>query len=102
MDVPLQRNIRIGNVTVGLIGLDIALAQLADMKISEDDAVKFLFEQVSQKNYIPEHAVNIYLKALRQEFIRYRNQEKSDSSGLIIRVLDDCRCDEDQEVGLGA
>ena len=87
MDVPLQRNIRIGNVTVGLIGLDIALAQLADRKISEDDAVKFLFEQVSQKNYIPEHAVNIYLKALRQEFIRYRNQEKSDSSGLIIRVL---------------
>ena len=87
MDTPLQRTIRIGNVTVGLLGLDIALVQLSGMEISEDDAVEFLFEQVSRKNYIPQHAVKPYKEALRKEYRHYRNQDKSDSHGLTIRVL---------------
>ena len=88
MDTPLQRTIRIGNATVGLLGLDVALAQLAAKKISEDDAVKFLYEQVSQKNYIPEQAVKPYKEALRREYRRYFDLGgKTAGHGLTIRIL---------------
>ena len=88
MDTPLQRTIRIGNATVGLLGLDVALAQLAAKKISEDDAVKFLYEQVSQKNYIPEQAVKPYKEALRREYRRYFDLgEKTAGHSLTIRIL---------------
>jgi hypothetical protein len=87
MDSPLQKTIRIGHVTVGLLGLNVALAQLSDKKISEDDAVKFLFEQVRQKNYIPEQAIKHYKDALLYEYRRYFNLETPDMPGLTIRVL---------------
>ena len=47
MDIPLQRTIRIGNATVGLLGLDVALAQLSGKEITEDEAVRFLYDQVN-------------------------------------------------------
>jgi len=87
MDTPLQKTIRIGNATVGLIGLNVALAQLAGKDIPEDEAVRFLYEQVRRKNYIPAQAVEPYLDALRHEYRRYFNLEKSASPGLTIRVL---------------
>lgn len=87
MDSPLQRTIRIGNVTVGLLGLDVALAQLSGRDISDDAAVKFLYEQVSRKNYIPRQAVKPYKEALRREYRRYFNLEDIDKEGLTIRVL---------------
>ena len=87
MDEPLQRTIRIGNATVGLLGLNIALTQLSGREISEDDAVKFLYEQVRRKNYIPEQAIKPYKEALRREYRRYFNLEKSALQGLTIRVL---------------
>ena len=87
MDTPLQRTIRIGNATVGLLGLDVALAQLTSKGISEDDAVDFLYDQVSRKNYIPEQAIKPYREALRREYRRYYNLEKSAVPGLTIRIL---------------
>ena len=87
MDAPLQKTIRIGNATVGLLGLNVALAQLSGKDISEDDAVKFLYEQVSRKNYIPDQAVIPYKEALRREYRRYFNMEESVRQGLTIRVL---------------
>ena len=87
MESPLQRTIRIGNVTVGLLGLDIALVDLVGKDLSEDDAVNFLYQRVSQKNYIPEPAVEPYKEALRREYRRYFNLEESAGTGLTIRVL---------------
>jgi hypothetical protein len=87
MDAPLQRTIRIGSATVGLLGLNAALAQLSGKEISEDDAVKFLYEQVRGKNYIPEQAIEPYKEALRKEYRRYFNMEESAGQGLTIRVL---------------
>jgi len=87
MDAPLQRTIRIGNATVGLIGLEIALSQLSGKDISEDDAVAFLYDQVSRKNYIPEQAIGPYREALRKEYRRYFNIETAAGGGLTIRVL---------------
>jgi len=87
MDSPLQKTIRIGNTTVGLIGLNVALAQLSGKNISEDEAVGYLYEQVHRKNYIPEQAVVPYKEALRKEYRRYHNLGNPESLGLTIRVL---------------
>ena len=87
MDELVQRTIRIGNVTVGLLGLDVALVQLSSKDISEDDAVNFLYDQVSRKNYIPETAVKPYKEALRKEYRRYSNPDNAERQGLTIRVL---------------
>jgi hypothetical protein len=87
MDAPLQKTIRIGNATVGLLGLDIALAQLTGKEMTENDAVEFLYDQVSRKNYIPKQAVKPYREALRHEYRRYFDLEKSAGQGLTIRVL---------------
>jgi len=83
----LQRTIRIGNATVGLLGLDVALVQLSGREISEEEAVEFLYDQVSKKNYIPEQAVQPYKEALRKEYRRYFNLETASGKGLTIRVL---------------
>jgi len=87
MDSLLQKTIRIGNATIGLLGLDIALAHLSGKDLSEDEAVRFLYEQVSQKNYIPPQAVTPYKEALRREYKRYFTLENSAAPGLTIRVL---------------
>jgi hypothetical protein len=83
----MQKTIKIGNVTVGLVGLDVAIVELSNKDISEEEAVEFLYEQVSKKNYIPKQAVTPYKKALRREYRQYYNLEDSDGQGLIIRVL---------------
>jgi len=87
METLTQKTIRIGSMTVGLLGLDMALLQLAGKDISEDEAVNFLFEQVSRKNYIPKQAEEPYKEALRKEYRRYHNLDNPEDQGLTIRVL---------------
>ena len=87
METPLQRTIRIGNVTVGLLGLDVALTQLTGKEISETDAVEYLYDYVSKHNYIPKQSIPKYKEALLREFRRFRNQASSDADGLTIRIL---------------
>ena len=87
METLTQKTIKIGKVTVGLLGLDIALVQLSGKDISEDEAVNFLYEQVAQKNYIPKQAVEPYKEALRKEYRRYHNLGSAENQGLTIRVL---------------
>jgi hypothetical protein len=87
MDSALQKTIRIGNATVGLVGLEIALARLAGKKLSEDEAVSFLYEQVKSRNYIPDRVVPAYREALRREYRRYFGLEDVGSQPLTIRVL---------------
>lgn len=87
METAILNTIRIGNVTVGLLGLDIALVQLVGRDITEDEAVEYLYEQVSKKNYIPEQAIKPYKEALRKEYRRYNNLDSAESQGVTIRVL---------------
>ena len=87
METLTQKTIKIGNVTVGLVGLDIALVQLAGKDISEDEAVNYLFEQVSKKNYIPKQAEEPYKEALLKEYRRYHKKDSSKDQGISIRVL---------------
>ena len=87
MDTPILNTIKIGNVTVGLIGLDMALVQLADMDLSEDEAVDFLLQEVNRKNYVPSQAVKTYKEALRREYRRYHNLDTPEEEGMTIRIL---------------
>ena len=87
METLTQKTIKVGNVTVGLIGLEMALVQLAGKDISEDKAVDFLFEQVSKKNYIPKQAAVSYKEALRKEYRRYCQLDTPKDKGISIRVL---------------
>ncbi len=87
METLTQKTIKIGNVTVGLLGLDIALVQLSGKDISENEAVNYLYEQVSKKNYIPKQAVEPYKKALLREYRRYHKLDSSEEQGISIRVL---------------
>ena len=87
METLTQKTIRIGSTTVGLLGLDMALVQLSGKDISEDEAVNFLYEQVSKKNYIPKQAEEPYKEALRREYRRYHNLDNPEGQGLTIRVL---------------
>jgi hypothetical protein len=87
METLTQKTIKVGNVTVGLVGLEIALVELAGKDISEDEAVNLLYEHVSQKNYIPKQATEPYKEALRKEYRRYCKLDTSKDEGITIKVL---------------
>ena len=87
METLTQKTIKVGNVTVGLLGLEIALVQLSGKDISEDEAVNLLYERVKQKNYIPKQAIEPYKEALRKEYRRYCKLDTSKDEGISIKVL---------------
>ena len=87
METLTQKTIKVGNVTVGLLGLEIALVQLSGKDISEDEAVNLLYEHVRQKNYIPKQAIEPYKVALRKEYRRYCKLDTSKDEGISIKVL---------------
>ncbi len=82
-----QRTIRIGKSVIGLIGVDIALNQAAAKKLSEDDAVEFLYEAVSKKNYIPPAAEDRYREALRKAYHQHLNPEDRNEDILVFRIF---------------
>ena len=87
-DRPLQRAIKIGNATIGLIGFDVALNRiLRDKNLDEDMAVERLFATVRKENYIPAEATELYREALRREIRKQRGEKIASGSGLAIRIL---------------
>jgi len=87
MDTFTTRTIRIGQANIGLIGLDVALTQAAAKKMSEEEAVRFLFAAVSRQNYIPVAAEERYREALRSAYRRHMNQEEQDNDVLVFRIF---------------
>jgi len=87
-DIPLQRTIKIGKATVGLIGLDVSLARiLREDGLAEDEAVDRLLAAVSRDNYIPAGTTDLYRQALRHELRRQRGEKVERGPGLDIRIL---------------
>ena len=87
MDTPYKRTIKIGNATVGLVGLDVALHQLRQQGDMDDEAAAaFLLAAISKDNYLPVGTEDQYRQALLQEFKRCRNPT-ADNEGLTIRIL---------------
>ncbi len=87
-ETPLQRTLRIGRVTVGLVGLDVALNRvLADKKLSDDQAAARVFEEIAARNYVPATAAADYREAIAKEIRRLRHGAATVADDLVIRIL---------------
>lgn len=71
MDALLQRRLKIGRATVGLLGVDIALRRaLAARETPRQEVLARLYEEVARHNYIPPGKEDLYRKALIREYDR--------------------------------
>jgi hypothetical protein len=87
-DVPLQRTLKIGSVSVGLIGLDVALTRiLAQPELELAAAVEEAYAEISRHNYIPATAIDNYRQALAQEIERLRGGKSGAAGHLEVRIL---------------
>ena len=87
-DIPLQRSLRIGKATVGLIGLDVALARVLGVReLDEEQAVDMLMDAVGRENYIPDSARDQYREALHREYLRLKEGSEREHGELSIKIL---------------
>lgn len=88
MDAPLQRTLKIDKVSVGLIGLDVALNKIRNNPcLVLGEAVNQVFAEVEAKNYIPSSAVEAYRTAIAKEISRLRGDGGQPDEDLVIRIL---------------
>ena len=87
-DVPLQRHLKIGRATIGLVGLDIALNRvISDTALTDEEAARLVYEEISRSNYVPDTATETYREAILKEVSRLRKGESDGSDELVIRIL---------------
>ncbi len=87
-DAPVQRQIRIGRATVGLVGFDIAVNRLlGEPDLDHAEAAVRLYEEVARQNYIPAGMEDEYREALGREFDRLKGGRENEDGDLVIRVL---------------
>lgn len=87
-DLPLQRTLKVGAVSVGLLGLDVALTRiLAQPGLTTEAAVDEVYAEISRRNYVPAAAVGLYRQALAQEIERLRGGQADTRSHLEVRIL---------------
>jgi hypothetical protein len=83
--------IRVEDYTVGIMGLNGALAEMAISyaEKSDPEVADELLNRLSKKNYIPGKARETYKKAFLREFKKHlgRPYEETVSSGIAIKVL---------------
>ncbi len=87
MDAATSRTIRIGNMNIGLIGLDIAINTAAAQQLTEAEAMDFLYREVKKRNYIPAAMEEQYKIALFKEYAGHLRGENSGINGLVIRIF---------------
>jgi len=87
MDSPTGRMIRIGNTSIGLIGLDVAINQAIAAKMNAQEAAIAIFTAVKERNYIPASMVEKYQTAIAQEYLRLTGLHHDRQEGLVIRIL---------------
>lgn len=83
--------IKIGNDRIGIIGLKLVLAEMAEISTAEtDEEIRTeLLKRLDKRNYIPESWKEEYGKAFLREFKKFtgRSFEDVDPDGLEIKVL---------------
>jgi small redox-active disulfide protein 2 len=83
--------IKIGKDRIGIIGLKLVLAEVAESSAAQtDEEIRTeLLKKLDKRNYIPEPSKEEYGKAFLREFKKFtgRPVENSDSDGLEIKVL---------------
>lgn len=86
-DAPQQRQLKIGQATIGLLGLDVALARLKESNLKRSEAIRQLFEAIASQNYIPTGMQEQYREALAREYDRLQSGRQSKDETLTIRIL---------------
>lgn len=87
-DAPLQRTLKVGKVSVGLVGLDVALNRVVeDRSLDDDQAAESVFAHISKLNYVPKTATKKYREAILKEVLRLRGGGSDHSGELVIRIL---------------
>lgn len=86
-DIPTPRTIRIGAASVGLIGLDQAMAKAMEAGLPPEKAAEFLLAAIGENNYIPDSARPLYREALLAEYQRRLGHGGPSQDRLTIRVL---------------
>ncbi len=87
MEPATSRTIRIGATNIGLIGLDRALNKLTPKKITELDAVEYLFQTVNKLNYIPKGHEKEYRVALLNEYRKHINSNYEKPDNMVVRIF---------------
>lgn len=88
-DLPLQRTIKVGKASIGLMGIDVALNHIITQKnVTESEVVDYLYNEIKKQNYIPPTAEQLYRKALLREYKKLRGEKNAaDDQELQIRIL---------------
>lgn len=82
--------IRVGDFTVGIVGLTTALEEAIQKNFASDPAVvEYLLKHLKSRNYIPPSAEHDYGLALLREYKRYKGEtvEIEQSHELEVKVL---------------
>lgn len=83
--------IKIGNDRIGIIGLKLVLAEVAETSAAQTDGEirTELLKRLDKRNYIPESSKEAYGKAFLREFKKFAGRlvEDMDPDGLEIQVL---------------
>ena len=82
--------IRVGDFTVGIVGLKVALEEAIQTNFSSDPAVaEYLLKQLKAKNYIPPRSEADYAQAFLRAYRKYKGEEveAEKSLGLDVKVL---------------
>jgi small redox-active disulfide protein 2 len=88
IDGPLPRSLKIGKISIGMIGLDIALNRFGrDLSLGNEEAAIKIFDEISSQNYIPAGSQNVYFQAIIKEVERLRGDSRNQSGDLVIRIL---------------
>jgi len=88
MDGPLPRTLKVGRISIGLVGLDIALNRIGrNLSLSSEEAARRILEDISARNYIPTGATETYLQAIADEIELIRGTGEKQSGDLVIRIL---------------
>ena len=87
-DLPLPRTLKVGKTTVGLVGLDRALAKvLASRDMEIPVAAELVYAEIEAQNYIPPGAAYSYRQALANEIGRLRGGQATGPGHLEVRIL---------------
>jgi small redox-active disulfide protein 2 len=83
--------IKVGNSTVGIIGLKVVMGDMAERygKSPDREVTEELLSRLSKRNYIPEKVKESYARAFLREFKKFlgRPLEETPKEGLEIQVL---------------
>ncbi len=82
-----SRTIRIGAVSIGLIGLDRALNEAAARAMPVPEAARYLFRKIQEQNYIPPGKRDQYLQALEREYRQHLEGAGRTDDTLVIRIF---------------